>query len=366
MCSFLRGDDFMTGRERSLLFWALLIALALIVMIWLRGILLPFVAGAALAYFLDPVADRLEKLGLSRLVATSFILLVFALITLIVVVTIIPILIRELSEVIKGMPGYIETIRGFIGYYYQALFGTELAAVELGFEETMRKITNNSSLQPGVFLRQLWDGGLALVNTISLVVITPVVAFYLLLDWDRMTARVDSWLPRDHLQTLRSLAGQIDRTLNGFVRGQVTVCFILAVVYSVGLLLVGLNHGLLIGVTAGILSFIPYVGSAIGLVLSAGMAVTQFWPEWVPILMVLAVFFTGQLLEGNILQPKIVGEKVNLHPVWLIFALFVFGYLMGFVGMLVAVPLAATIGVIVRFLLDHYLDSDFYKGKKGS
>lgn len=353
----------MTGREKNMLFWTVLIALTLFAMITLRGILLPFIAGTALAYFLDPVADRLERLGLSRLLATIIILFIFALITVTVAITIIPILIKELSELITDLPGYMDNVRGFIGHYVKAWFGKDLTGHELGFEEAMRKFSDSSSLKLGTFLKHLWDGSLALVNIISLLVITPVVSFYLLLDWDKLVSRVDSWLPRDQVDTIRGLASQIDRTLNGFVRGQLTVCFILATVYSAGLMLVGLQHGLLIGVTAGILSFIPYVGSAIGLLLSAGMAVSQFWPEWTPILMVLGVFGTGQLLEGNILQPKIVGEQVNLHPVWLIFALFVFAYLMGFVGMLVAVPLAATIGVLVRFGLDRYLVSDFFKGK---
>ena len=353
----------MTSREKNLIFWALVVVVTFAAMIWLKGILLPFVAGAAVAYFLDPVADRLERLGVSRFFATLIILSVFVLRAFLIVVTLLPVLVRELRQVVSDLPGYIETLRGFIGHYYQMIFGRELTQIEFGFEDALRKFANSSSLKLGSFLRHLWDGGMALVAAISLFVVTPVVSFYLLLDWDRIIERVDSWLPRDHVETIRGLARKIDRTLNGFVRGQVTVCIILALIYSTGLMLAGLKHGLLIGVTAGILSFIPYVGSAIGLLLSMGMAISQFWPDWVPILMVLGVFVTGQLIEGNILQPKIVGEQVNLHPVWLIFALFVFGYLMGFVGMLIAVPLAATIGVLVRFLLEQYLKSDIYKGK---
>ncbi len=356
----------MTVRDKNLVFWAIVILLFFAGMIWLKAILLPFVAGAAIAYFLDPVADRLVRLGLSRFFATFLILIVFATLTFLLLVTVLPILIRELRDVVGDLPGYIETLRAFVGHYYQMLFGKELTQIEFGFEDALRKFANSSSLKLGAFLRQIWDGGLALVSAISLFVVTPVVAFYLLLDWDRMIGRIDSWLPRDHVETVRGLAQQIDRTLNGFVRGQVTVCFILAMIYSIGLMLVGLKHGLLIGVIAGILSFIPYVGSAIGLLLSTGTAISQFWPEWLPILMVLGVFMIGQLIEGNILQPKIVGEKVNLHPVWLIFSLFVFGYLMGFVGLLIAVPLAATIGVLVRFGLAKYLESDFFKGKRSA
>lgn len=353
----------MSVRERALIFWLLVGVLLVAGMIWLRPILLPFVAGAVIAYALNPIADRLERLGLSRMFATLMILFVFSMVTLIILVTALPFLVREASDFATALPDHMNNFREFVGHYYKSVFGKEMTDIEFGFEDALRRFASSSSLKLGTFLKHLWDGSLALVNMISLFVITPVVSFYLLLDWNKLVSKVDGWLPREHLTTLRGLAAKIDRTLNGFMRGQVTVCFILAVIYSTGLMLVGLKHGFLIGVIAGVLSFMPYIGSAIGLLLSFGMAVGQFWPEWVPILMVLGVFATGQLIEGNFLQPKIVGDQVNLHPVWLIFALFVFGYLMGFVGMLVAVPLAATIGVLVRFGLDRYLNSDLYRGK---
>lgn len=354
----------MSVRERALIFWLLVGVLFVAGMIWLRPILLPFVAGTVIAYALNPIADRLERLGLSRMVSTLLILFVFSMVTLIILVTALPFLVREASDFATALPDHINNFREFVGHYYMSIFGKEMTDIEFGFEDALRRFANSSSLKLGTFLKHLWDGSLALVNMISLFVITPVVSFYLLLDWNKLVVKVDGWLPREHLTTLRGLAAKIDRTLNGFMRGQVTVCFILACIYATGLMLVGLKHGFLIGVIAGVLSFMPYIGSAIGLLLSFGMAVGQFWPDWVPILMVLGVFVTGQLIEGNFLQPKIVGDQVNLHPVWLIFALFVFGYLMGFVGMLVAVPLAATIGVLVRFGLERYLTSDLYRGKK--
>ena len=353
----------MKSTEKQLLFWTVMFIIFVAALIWLREILLPFVAGAFLAYFLDPVADKFEKIGVSRLIATLLIVFIFAVLLILFLMTAVPFLARELKELGAAIPEQLENLRNMIGHYYKSWFGRELVEIEFGFEDALKRLADSSSLKMGQLLRHLWDGGMAIVNMISLFVITPVVAFYLLLDWDNMIKRVDQWLPRDHADTLRNLAGQVDRMLNGFVRGQLTVCLILAAFYSIGLMLAGLKHGFLIGLLAGILSFIPYVGSAIGLVLSFGMALGQFWPEWVPILIVLAVFVTGQLIEGNFLQPKIVGDRVNLHPIWLIFALFVFGYLMGFVGMLVAVPLAAAIGVLVRFALDQYLASDFYKGK---
>jgi len=202
------------------------------------------------------------------------------------------------------------------------------------------------------------------VSVFSLVVITPVVAFYLIYDWHRMIRTVDGWVPRQQRETVRQLAREIDAAISGFVRGQTAVCLILGSFYAVALTLSGLNFGLLIGLISGLITFIPYVGSMTGLVLSTGVAVAQFWPDYGSILMVLGIFLVGQFLEGNVLSPKLVGESVGLHPVWLIFALLAFGYLFGFVGLLVAVPLAATIGVLCRFALRRYLHSSFYTGEE--
>jgi predicted PurR-regulated permease PerM len=200
------------------------------------------------------------------------------------------------------------------------------------------------------------------VNLLSLLVVTPIVAFYLLTDWDRMVARVDSWLPRQHVETLRGLAREMNDAMAGFIRGQAVVCLLLGLFYAVGLSLAGLNFGLLIGLAAGILSFIPYVGSFVGFVLSIGIAIVQFWPNWIHIAVVVAIFAAGQFMEGNFLSPKLVGNRVGLHPVWLMFALFAFGYLFGFAGLLMAVPLAAATGVLTRFALRKYLSSPFYLG----
>jgi predicted PurR-regulated permease PerM len=216
------------------------------------------------------------------------------------------------------------------------------------------------------FLKSLWSGGRALVSLFSLIVVTPVVAFYLIYDWHRMLKTVDGWVPVHQRATVRQLAREIDAAIAGFVRGQSAVCLILGSFYAVALTLSGLNFGLLIGLISGLITFIPYVGSMTGLILSLGVAVAQFWPDYTSILIVLGIFLVGQFLEGNVLAPKLVGESVGLHPVWLIFALLAFGYLFGFVGLLVAVPLAATIGVLARFALRRYLESSLYTGEKSS
>jgi len=214
----------------------------------------------------------------------------------------------------------------------------------------------------GKLLPSVLSGGLAIVNFLALVIITPVVTFYLLLDWDRMMGDISSWLPRDHAKTIHQIANDIDEVISGFVRGQITVLVILGLFYVAGLTLIGLNFGLLIGLGAGLVSFIPFVGAIVGLAVGGAVAVVQFWPEWHLVAAVLSVFLIGQVIEGNILSPMIVGDRVRLHPVWLMFALFVFGYLFGFVGMLLAVPAAAAIGVLVRFGLQVYLKSSLYSG----
>ncbi len=196
--------------------------------------------------------------------------------------------------------------------------------------------------------------------------VTPVVAFYLLYDWNRMVATVDTWIPLHQRATVHALAREMNEAIAGFVRGQTAVCLILGSYYALTLTFAGLSFGLLIGLASGLITFIPYLGSMTGLVVAVGVAVAQFWPEYTPILVVLGIFFFGQFLEGYVLAPKLVGESVGLHPVWLIFALFAFGYLFGFVGLLIAVPLAAVIAVLMRFALRQYLASPFYTGESTS
>ena len=210
----------------------------------------------------------------------------------------------------------------------------------------------------------LLQSGIALLNLVSLLFVTPVVTFYMLRDWDRMVATVDSWLPLSQRDTIRVIARDIDSAIAGFIRGQAMVCLILGGFYAVGLSLIGLNFGVLIGLTAGMLSFIPFVGSITGLILSVGVAIVQFWPDWTWIAATLGVFAFGQFVEGNILSPKLVGASVGLHPVWLMFALLAFSSLFGFVGLLLAVPLAAAVGVIARYALGRYMDSPLYRGSR--
>jgi predicted PurR-regulated permease PerM len=316
----------------------------------------------AVAYLLDPVCDRLENIGMSRLWATLTILLSFILVLVLFFVLLLPVLGNQLASFLENFPDLVRRLQALLAEYFPANLASLAGLSPEDLQSSMTDLIGQGASFIGKLAQSIWSGGQALLSILSLFVITPVVAFYLLLDWDHMVERIDSWIPRDHLEEIRGLAREMDGAVAGFVRGQVSVCVILGFFYAVSLALVGLNFGLLIGMAAGLVSFIPFVGAALGFVLSIGVALVQFWPDWPWILVVGAVFAVGQFLEGNVLQPKLVGESTGLHPVTLMFALFAFGYLFGFVGMLIAVPAAAMIGVLARFALKQYLASPVYKG----
>ena len=349
--------------RRQVRFWLVSVVVLAVFLYVFSEILLPFVAGMVLAYFLDPVADRLERLGLSRVMATVVILAAFIVVLVLAFVILVPVLASQLTDFAAKLPEYLTRLQtlitSFDPQWLEQRFGVDAAGLRDGLNSLL---TSGFGLLTTVFT-SLWSSGVALVSIVSLFVVTPVVAFYMLLDWDRMVATVDSWVPRDHVATVRGIATDINTATAGFVRGQGTLCLVLGAMYAIGLTLTGLNFAILIGLFAGLISFIPYVGSLTGLVLAVGVAFVQFWPDWTMVVAVAAVFFVGQFIEGNILSPKLVGKSVGLHPVWLMFALFAFGALFGFVGLLIAVPAAAAIAVLVRFAISRYLESPLYKGQ---
>ncbi|MEK1887704.1 MAG: AI-2E family transporter [Phyllobacterium sp.] len=351
-----------TSVRRQAVFWtAAMIFLGLFLYIF-SSILLPFVAGMVLAYFLDPVADRLQRFGLSRLLATIVILVLFIVTFALLLIILVPVLASQMSDLIARLPSYVARLQELI-----ANRDSQWLKDFIGVDASVIRNSLESLLQQGAgflttLLQSIWSSGKTLIDVFALFVVTPVVAFYMLLDWDRMVSKIDNLIPREHVYTVRAIARDMNKAIAGFVRGQGTVCLLLGVIYAVGLTIVGLNFGLLIGLFAGLISFIPYVGSLVGLVVALGVAMVQFWPEWGHILGVAIAFGVGQFIEGNILQPKLVGSSVGLHPVWLMFALFAFGTLMGFTGMLIAVPTAAAIGVLVRFMIQRYQQSPLYTG----
>ena len=338
-------------------YWGVAAAVFLAALWVLGDVILPFVLGAAIAYFLDPVADRLEAIGCSRALATGIITLFALLIFVLLALLVIPTLVSQTADLIETAPSMLQNLQAAITERFP-----DIGDANSTIRRSLVSIGETIQSKGGEVLNTLLGSFSGFVNALVLFVIVPVVAFYLLLDWDRMVARIDALLPRDHAPTIRKLASDIDSTMAGFIRGQGTVCLILGAYYAVALMLVGLNFGLVVGFVAGALTFIPYVGALVGGILAIGLALFQFWGDWLWIVLVWAIFQSGQFVEGNILTPKLVGESVGLHPVWLIFALSAFGALFGFVGLLVAVPVAAAIGVITRFAIDQYKDSRLYRG----
>ena len=351
------------SRTQRMWIWLGLFAFTILALYVINEILLPFLIGIAIAYFLDPVADRLQRAGCSRMLATSLITTIFFGVVVLLILLIYPLVLDQTLAFAHKVPSLIEAFMKRIEPYTEDLRRAFPAERMDGLEDAGKSFIGTVAAWFGRLVRGIWAGGLALFNAVSIVLITPVVAFYLLRDWDIIVAKIDSWLPREFAPTIRGLMAEIDTTIAGFVRGVGTVVLFLATVYGVGLTLVGLEFGLMVGLVSGFLSFIPYVGALFGVTVALIIALVQFG-DWLHIALVLAVFGFGQLIESFYLTPRLVGEKVGLHPVWVIFALMVGGLLMGFTGVLLAIPIAATIGVLVRFFLGHYLASPLYHGNR--
>ncbi|HEY8963434.1 MAG TPA: AI-2E family transporter [Alphaproteobacteria bacterium] len=342
--------------QTKTVFWALVIAAFVGFVLLFQNILAPFVLGIVIAYLLNPIVIRVAHFGMPRWAVVLGILALFMGLVVLIIAMIVPVLIREIVQMSDDLPTWITsaqiTMVEFANKFGLAIDPAEIAGNLQGQAGQILKAGKG-------LLAGLMAGGVAIASFITFVFLMPIVAFYMMVDWPRLTSKVDELLPKNRAATIHDLLGQIDRTLAGFIRGQLSVCLILGLMYGVGLSLIGLKFGFLIGMTAGILSIMPYVGSAIGLVLSTGVA----WfttHDWGLVGMAIIVFVVGQIVEGNFLTPKLVGGNVGLHPLWIIFALMAGGALAGFVGLLIAVPVAAVIGVMVRFALGEYKKSEYY------
>tara|TARA_B100000676_G_C18059055_1_gene836462 strand:- start:107 stop:1237 length:1131 start_codon:yes stop_codon:yes gene_type:complete len=351
----------MTMRPQNyVVVWIVGFILLAIILLLLSDILLPFIAGIAVAYFLDPVADRLERQGLSRILATSLITAAFVIIIGLMLFFLLPILQGQVVEFLKNLPNYFQSARGWAEPMIER-WSAELEPDRMNKVESVIEDFSGRAVQFTLSLiGDIWAGGMALVNFLALIFITPVVTFYMLRDWDSIVDKIDNWLPRRQAPTIREQAKLMDSTLSGFVRGTGLICIILAAFYAATLSAVGLEFGFAIGVAAGLLSFVPYLGSIGGLLICVGMALIQFDDAWV-IGVIAGIFIFGQIVSDYILVPRLVGKRVRLHPVWIIFSVLAGGSLFGFVGMLVSVPVAALVGVLVRYGVTNYLESDMFK-----
>ena len=350
----------MTMRQQGL-FWLGALVVIFLALYLLSPILLPFVLGIILAYLLNPIVTRLERIrvrrGVGALLVSGVIILVFSLLLSFMV----PFLANEISNLIASLPEIIRNLQKFAAEQGAPIIERIGGPEAVG--EVQRAIADMVRSAGGLLndlLASIWSGGEAVMNAFMLVIVTPIIAFYLLIDWPRMTRTLDSWLPRRHDDTVRRLWREMDHSIAGFLRGQTIVVLMLAAFYAVALSLIGLNYALVIGIGAGLLSFVPLVGAVTGFMVSGAVATFQFWPDWWIIALTLGIFVFGQIVEGYVIAPKIVGEATGVHPVWLMFALFAFGYLFGFVGLLLAAPLAAIIAVLCRFAIGRYMDSSLY------
>jgi predicted PurR-regulated permease PerM len=330
-----------------------------IVLVWMfiygiRGALLPFVLGLAIAYLLDPAVDRLEKFKLPRWLATTLTLVLFFAGISSVGFLLAPILSDQVQGIVRSLPGYIERVRPFV-----------MNLVEnSGQGAEAQKFVNEAGAKAFSFisdrLGSVLAGSLQLFHVVTLLLISPVVAFYILRDWDGLIAKLDSWLPRDQEPVIKKLLGDSDRALGGFIRGQITLCLVIGAIYAICWSLLGLQYGLLLGILTGILAFVPSVGQLLGTVLAVTIAISQYGGNVPQIALVAGVYVFAQILETAFLIPKLVGEKVGLHPVWVLFAVFAGGELMGMVGIFIAVPVAAVLAVLARWGVDQYLASRYY------
>lgn len=353
------GADVASG-WRLLLFWLAVALLLLGSFVLLRGILLPFLVGMAAAYVLDPMADRLQRLGLGRTSATFTLTIAFFAALVPLVLLLLPVIVEQVADLAARLPAYLEELRSRAVRLTRLLDdrgmieGTSVQGLVTRFSERVLGYV-------GTAVASVVTSSLAVLNLISLLFVTPIVTFYLLRDWDRMVGAVSRVIPPRHMPLARHLAAEIDLVLAGFLRGQGLVCAFLAVFYAVGLAAVGLDHGAIIGLLTGLFSFIPYVGMLIGVAVGILVALFQF-DSLLPVAVVAAVFALGQFIEGNFLTPRVVGSRIRLHPVWVIFAVLAGTALFGLVGTFLGTPAAAVVAVLVRFGIERWRESRYYQG----
>jgi predicted PurR-regulated permease PerM len=352
--------------ERQVLFWLVALLVFILGMLLLKDVLLPFLVGMVIAYALNPLAERLVSQGLSRTWASAAVVAALLVVFVAALVLLLPLLASQLQQLLANAPGEIERLRESFELFARNRLGARFPEVKQSVDKAVVDFGANWTSIAAGLAKSVWAQGLALVNFMSLLLITPLVVFYLLVDWHPMLEKLNGWLPRDHQTTIRRLSTEINEAVAAFIRGQGLVCLVLGLFYALGLILVGLKYGLLVGIGTGIASFVPIVGWALGLIVALVLAGLQFGPQPGALLQVALVFAAGQALDAALLSPKLVGEKVGLHPVWLMVALFVFSYLFGFTGVLVAVPVAAAVGVLVRFGLEVYLSSSIYQGRSAT
>jgi predicted PurR-regulated permease PerM len=351
--------------RQQILIWTAGVVLFFLTLYWLRAILLPFIVGAALAYFLDPAADKLETLRIPRSAATAILLILFFAFFVGIALLLVPLIQDQVGTIADRLPEYVARFTDLIKSMGDGRLAELLGVDPAGLQRTFESIAQQGAGVVTKLLGNLLTGGVAFVGVLSIVLITPVVAFFLLRDWDVIVAEVDEWLPRQHAEVIREQFRRIDRVLAGFVRGQALDCVAQGILYAIGWTAVGLDFAIVLGLLNGLLNFIPYVGTTFGFLLAMLVALGQFGPDLTPLLLVAVVHVAVQTTDQAFLTPKLIGPRVGLHPVWILFALLAGGSLLGFLGVLVAVPIAAAVGVLTRFGIHQYKESQLFLGPSG-
>ncbi|WP_045835096.1 AI-2E family transporter [Hyphomicrobium sp. 99] len=349
--------------ERHALFWTATALLFAYIVQLIAPALVPFVIGLAFAYFLNPIVDTMGRAGIPRWISAIFLLAATACVITLVLVFVVPILVQQAAGLVEAAPREIARLKDVIETLARDHLGIRYPQAEAAVRSALDSFTSSVPSLMGTFAQELWKQGTAAVNFFTVVLITPVVFFYVVVDWPKMMAKIDSWLPRQEADQIRGLAIEIDSRISAFIRGQGVVCILLALFYAITLSLAGLDYGLLVGSLTGLAAFIPIFGWSLGALTAMIIAFVQYWPDFTHILIIAGIMLAGQALESGILSPYVIGSEVGLHPVWVIFALLTFSYLFGFLGLLVAVPVSAAIGVLVRFALRSYLESSVYQGE---
>jgi predicted PurR-regulated permease PerM len=348
-----------SAQAYRLLFWLGVLLILIIALGMVQGILLPFAAGIVIAFILAPTVGRIEAWGVRRSLASLAVLIVFLIGVALVFVLLVPLIQGQIVQLIARVPSLVSALQDQLGRWL-VILQQQLPAEEAAkLRDLVGTKVGEALAWLATLLQSMITSSIAILNVVSLVVVTPIITFLLLRDWEKIVAQIDSYMPRQSLATVREQARIVSDMLVGFIHGQALVCLILAIYYGVALTFAGLDSGLALGVLIGVLAVIPFLGAALGFVLALGLAASQYG-TWTEILTVVGIFAVGQAFEGNFLTPKLVGDRIHLHPVWVIFALFAGASLFGFVGVLLAVPTAAVVGVLVRFALSRYRRSSIY------
>ncbi|MFT6071770.1 MAG: putative PurR-regulated permease PerM [Alphaproteobacteria bacterium] len=344
----------------GLKFWGI-VSLIFIAFFWIfHASLLPFIIGLIIAYILNPAVDWLENKGVHRLIATNVTLLSFVVLFVLFFWLFVPIVSDQIATFIENLPHYQKKAAGYIGDFLGKRWQEDLLGKDIDYQKYVSEYAKSALGVTGNVINKVFVNLVALFKNVTFLIIVPVVAFYFLLDWHILLAKIDSWLPRKHALTIRRLISNMDNLQSGFIRGQVIVCVIQAFFYITVLSVIGLDYSITLGFVSGVLTFIPYIGAGIGFLMVLMVALVQYLPDYYPIILVCCAFGVGQVLEGYVWVPQIVGSSVSLHPLWIMFSLLAFGSILGLSGMLIAVPVTAAIGVLTRYALENYIQSPYY------